>query len=323
MKHPRGEVSAMGTLILLLVFLFVLGVLWFASGGPERSSGLGPFLAPPWVLNAGDSYTLPGIAIPGQEQPSGGGATQDVQQEVRPSFFDLFFGFRGTTEVRDSPYAGQVRLSLGNVATSDPDDEYIIIRTASDLPKSITISGWTLQGDANALNLKIGQAVELSFLGQVNAEIPITLPANSTVYVTTGRSPNGTSFRANLCTGYFEQFQNFSPSLRLDCPSPETEALKRLEIFSGNAACVDFIGRIPSCTLITTNLPVEIGGLCRSFIVDELTYNGCTAAHKNEPGFYANEWRIFLKREQEIWRNTYERIRLLDENGKTIDVIGY
>jgi hypothetical protein len=328
MRQPRGEATAMGTLIMFLIFLIILGALWLYSGGPERADGQGPFLVPPWLWGTGGgSYTVPGIQNIGEGTGSSGGSgagTSEPQPtEETPSFFDTFFGFRGTSEKLDSPYAGLVALERGTATASNPDSEYVIIKTAYSLDRSITISDWTLEEDANTLSVKIGQASEAPFLGQVNVGTPITLPANSRVYVITGRSPNGFSFRLNQCTGYFEQFQNFYPSLPLECPDPEDELVRRSEVFSGNAACINYVKQLPRCYLSVNNLPQEIGNLCQSFVTNELSYNGCLNAHKNEPGFYKNEWRVFLNRDQEIWVNQYERIRLLDENGKTVSVISY
>lgn len=323
MKQPRGEATAIGTLIMFLAFLVILGGLWLYAGGPSRAGGQGPFLTPPWMWNTSDpSYTVPTISIIGNEQP-GNAPVENQPPPEQTSFFDLFFGFRGTSETRDSPYAGMVGLERGGATASDPDDEYIVIRTAQNTERSITISGWTLEEDANTLSVKIGQAVEFPLLGQLNSQTPITLPPDSRVYVVTGKSPNGFSFRVNQCTGYFEQFQDFSPQLPIECPYPEDEIFRRPEVISGNAACVDFIDRLPRCQLIVNDLPREIGNTCQNFILNELSYNGCVNAHKGEPGFYKNEWRMFLNRDQEIWVNKYERIRLLDENGKTVDSIGY
>lgn len=326
MKQPRGEATAIGTLIMFVLFLVVLGALWLYTGGPERTEGQGPFLTPPWLWGTDGSYTVPGIQIVGTEPQQGvsetgnqGGAPQN---DSSPSFFDVFFGFRGTSETKDSPYAGMVTLEQGNATASNPNDEYIVIRSANNLERNITISGWTLEEDASTLSVKIGQAAEIPFLGQINVEAPITLPGNSLVYVVTGKSPNGVSFRLNQCTGYFEQFQNFVPRLPLECPDPEDEIIRKPQVIAGNAECIDFIDRIPRCQ-ITVTVPRETGETCQNFILNELSYNGCMNAHKNEPGFYRNEWRVFLNRDQEIWENRYERIRLLDENGKTVDVISY
>jgi len=327
MKALRGETTAIGTLIMFLLFLFLLGGVWLYTGGPEQSQGEGAFLNPSWPFGGGGTYgQVPGFAPGGFTQGDGNGIgeNQDAglpQQQF--SFLDFFYGFRGNSPVKDSPYAGMVTLETGNARSSDPKQEYITLRTSYNLEKSITLSGWSLHEDAGDIKVTIGQAAQIPFLGQVNVDSPITLPANSIVYITTGRSPNGTSFRANECTGYFEQFQDFYPSLSIDCPDPENEILINPSAVAGDSECLTYIQNAPRCILAVNALPPSIHSSCQNFILNQLSYNGCINAHKNEPTFYRNEWRVFLNRDQEVWKNQNERIRLLDENGKVVDSIGY
>ena len=150
--------------------------------------------------------------------------------------------------------------------------------------------------------------------------------SNTTIYVITGHSPIGASFRTNTCTGYFEQFQDFEPRLKKDCPLPDKELAFYLDRKSGfipSDKCIDYVEDLDQCTFNINSLPENIGGLCRDFILNELTYNGCIKIHKDDIEFYKNEWRLYLERDQELWKNTRERIRLLDENGLVIDVITY
>lgn len=48
--------TAMGDVFFVLGLLGVLIALWFFSGGPERASLKGLFLAPPAPLGSGESY---------------------------------------------------------------------------------------------------------------------------------------------------------------------------------------------------------------------------------------------------------------------------
>ena len=179
--------------------------------------------------------------------------------------------------------------------------------------------------------VKIGEAAVIPFLGQVNVETPITVGGNTIVYVVTGRSPNGTSFRLSKCTGYFEQFQDFAPSLPTQCPLPEDELFNRPGSNSYNDTCINFVEGLGRCTFNIGALPPLIGSQCQNFILNTLSYNGCISAHKNDPDFYRNEWRVYLGRDQELWKNetgsswqnAREEIRLLDENGKVVDVVSY
>lgn len=312
MKQPRGETSALGTLFTFILLIAALGVLWVYSGGPERSAyEQGPFLTMPSVP------TVPitqGVATGGTNAPPA-----DPGKTLRDYFYD--FG-SPTAGVERSPYADYVSIDRGEPQNADPKREYVILDVSSNAQSSVTITGWSLVG-SSGINAKIGQAAQLAVSGQVNSEAPITVLPGGRVYITTGRAPSGSSFRINMCSGYLEQFQDYYPSLRLDCPRPTEEMLKYPSGIAGNRACIEFIERLTSCRLYTDPVPGNIGSECQNFVLNQLSYNGCINNHKNDTGFYKNEWRVFLSRDQELWQSKYERIRLLDENGKVIDQISY
>lgn len=326
MKTPRG-ISALGTFLFFIIFLVALGGLWVATGGPARTISHGsPFLKPP---------TTPGVALNGNIT-TGGSIVEDTNYSSgsgssnaggnSSSLLDYFFNFRsGSTSGAQatSPYASQIRLSRGTADSADPQSEYIMISTSRDLEKPITITGWALQSQINGIKAPIGSGAQIPISGQVNNDTPITLGPDNTVYVTTGRSPNGGSFRTNMCTGYFEQYQDYSPRLRNDCPDPRDEALRHPEKTAGNTECIDFVDRLHSCELFTDTIPSSVGSGCQNFIQNDLTYNGCVSAHRNDPDFYANEWRVYLNRQQELWQNNHDQIRLLDENGNLIASLSY
>ena len=52
-------------------------------------------------------------------------------------------------------------------------------------------------------------------------------------------------------------------------------------------------------------------------------YNNCFADHINDPNFAGTSWRIYLNSGVELWRNDHDTIRLLDAQGKTVDVLTY
>jgi hypothetical protein len=47
------------------------------------------------------------------------------------------------------------------------------------------------------------------------------------------------------------------------------------------------------------------------------------AYHKDEPGFYRGEWRLYLGRDTELWRDTKEMVELRDKEGRLIDTRAY
>lgn len=329
MKTPRG-ISALGTFLFFIVFLVALGFLWVSTGGPSRTMARsGPFLKPPTVPLVGvdgsigggkSSETDPDTNIPTLPDP------KNSSSGNKPiSLLDYFFNTRSGTGggQATSPYASQIEILAGDAESGTPETEYIIIRTPRNLEKPITITGWILESKTKSIRVTIGSAASIPISGQINNDYPITLGPSSTVYITTGRSPSGGSFRTNMCTGYFEQFQDYTPRLKTECPDPEDEALKNPQKTAGSIECVDFIDNLRACELYTDTVPNSAGSLCQNFVQNDLTYNGCVAAHRNDPDFYRNDWRVFLNRQQELWVNSHDQIRLLDENGQLIASISY
>jgi len=322
MKHPRG--AAGGDLIFFIFFLIVLGIVWSLTGGPERSiSREGPFLNPPFPLGDGSAYNIPGVPVPtvndgdtGSGNESGSGGIADIISRIRGGF--------DPGSAANSPYAGSVTLSTGRAKNSDANEEYLIIKTSKGAEGRITISDWRIESSVSLSGVALGDAAYLPYSGRVNSESPVAIGPNTTVYLVTGRSPIGTSFRTNTCTGYFEQFQDFAPSLKKECPLPNAELERAVESdFIPNQSCVDYVDDIDRCTLTLTSIPAGVGSSCRNFIQNTLTYNGCVDAHKNEADFYKNVWYLYLGRDQELWVNSNERIRLLDENGLVVDSVSY
>jgi hypothetical protein len=199
----------------------------------------------------------------------------------------------------------------------------VVIKVSSKNKTNLTATGWSIQNASNGITAPLGEASAIPSLGDVNVEQTIVLAPDSTMYVVTGRSPKGVSFRTNKCTGYFNQFQRFTPGLRQECPTPQNEMARTPEKVSGNDLCITYVTDIKTCEYRTTSLPGNIGSSCQDFILNTLNYSGCIRDHKADPDFYKNEWRVYLKRDQELYSNTHERIRLLDENKKIIAEVSY
>ncbi len=319
-KALRG-IGAFGTLIVFILFLVLLGILWVSTGGPTRPlSHAGPFLKPPQAPSVETGLGR----VQGSSFEADSAQIEDIERDGR-SLLDYFFNSPGggSDTGADSPYAKYVDLYRETATAGNPNEEYVRIETTRDLERNITVTGWVLESKTTAIKAPIGSAAQIPFLGGVSTETPVSVGPDAVIYITTGRSPNGSSFRINTCTGYFEQRQDFSPGLDRDCPDPEDEALKNPQKTGTNVACIDFMDRVSACEIFSEAIPFDVGTQCRDFILNDLTYNGCVTAHRNDPDFYKNEWRIFLNRQQELWGNTHDQIRLLDENGKLIDSITY
>ena len=312
--------NAVRDLIVFILFLIALGVVWVYSGGAERSiSRGGALLEPPAPLGSGRAYDAPRVTL----RPAT--ATDDDASSPGgwgPSVVTTFTNFLGTFSEESSPYAKYVTLERGR-ADSDLAGEYVIIRVSKSAPSKVTVSDWRLESTQQNIDVPLGSGTELPSANQINLEGPITVNPGAVLYVATRRSEVGTSFRANLCTGYFEQFQNFTPALKLECPRADDEAEFALNVAGLPDSCRDTIDKLGRCIYHINALPGSIGAVCQDFILTKMTYVGCVNAHKNDPGFYKDEWRIYLRRDQQLWKSKYERVRLVDENKKVIDVVTY
>lgn len=299
-------------LLIVILLMVALGVAWYYTGGTQNDlARTNPLFSLPGSGPNAPAYTVPGVKITPPQ-------TSGVDDQAPTTITNHL----GTSEEYPSPYAKYVVLEEGN-ARSGSDSEYLIIRVLSGAAKPVVMTGWKLESTATGLSASIPQAATLPFLGGVNSPSPVSMGPNQTAYVVTGRSPNGTSFRTNSCTGYFEQFQNFTPALRLECPSPTEESEKFFTPGSLTDECYDIVRTLPRCTLVVQSIPGSAGAACEQFVSSMLSYNGCINAHKNDAKFYKDDWYLFLGRDQELWRSRSERIRLVDESGKVVDVVSY
>lgn len=220
-----------------------------------------------------------------------------------------------------SPYYGKVSLAYA-VHNDDPKLEYIFIQTDYSATTTMDITGWTIRSDQGT-QVSIPQASLLYFGDGPNSEQDIVLSPGDHLYLTTGLSPNGASFKVNKCSGYLSQFQTFTPYLFTNCPIPSKEDLSSIPHRTINDACLDYIDTFPICHVQTESLPANWTSECTDFIYNKLNYSACTAAHKNDADFYTHEWRVFLKRSDSIWKQRRETLTLYDTQGKIVSTISY
>jgi len=289
--QPRSPGKDVGWLAL---FLIVLGVIWFAQGGPSKLTSMAPYLKYPQIA-------------PSNPAPS---------QSKTPNFF----GESGSNPLLPlpsaSPYQGKVSLENYGARETDTQREYLEIRAVSNT-QPILITGWTLKGQ-QGLDMTIGNGAYLPYSGQVNPQEPIYLEPGGMAIVTTGVSPIGTNFRLNICTGYFNQFQKFIPSLSEQCPRISDEEVPQ----NFPEACFNFIRSIGSCRMPMTAVPPAAGNDCSQLVSQRANYSGCVTVYRNEKDFYRKEWRVYLGRDKELWQYR-DTINLLDSEGKLVDRVSY
>ena len=186
------------------------------------------------------------------------------------------------------------------------------------------MSGWVLQSVVSGVAVPIPRGAETYRMGAVPGEEPIALRPGERAVVNSGQSPLGVSFRLNACSGYLRQFQAFSPSLPLSCPSSSAELPPTIDnLRTYGASCVDFVRTIPSCTYYLGAFPDDVTPTCRAFVNEALTYNSCVDRHQFDANFKSRSWRIYLGSQNELWNDAHDIIRLLDASGRTVDVWSY
>lgn len=318
-QTDRGEAGS--ELILVVSIIIILGILWVLSGGPERSdqnqqSDIVTFSSKGSIISGINSFFIP------IRRESSDVETFENNQEYKDVVEE--FG-----QVRDfgetSPYWGLVTIkkTSSGPRQATAKSEYVTLNVSYKLSEPLTITGWKLQSMVSNETVTIPEATKVSTSGNVNIEQPIVVSAKDELHLLTGYSPIGNSFQINKCSGYFEQFQDFTPSIQKLCPLPREEfVFAESDPLRFGDSCLTYIENMSQCHMLLEALPIGFSSSCTLFITEKINYSSCVKNHKNDEDFFKPEWRIYLKRDSEVWNNR-DIIRLLDNNGKTVDVFSY
>lgn len=320
MAEGEGRGTGVEDILLILVILGGLAIAWFVSGGPTRTSTEkeGPFLLSPVEIGS-PSPLSPLVDLRDEGYR---GEIESASNDVARINDEL--AKAGDPGERSALYGTVViAQSTSGVGSGSADGEYLTLRAAAKNSGPISISGWSLRSAMTGRSATLPRGTRVPVTGSVNDEEPIVLSPGEEAIVVSGRSPIGVSFRENRCTGYLSQFQSFSPSLDSQCPRPEAEVSFAQTNIGNDNRCLDYLESMSRCRIDTTPLPLELSQECRGFITTHVTYNGCVANHRNEPSFLGKTWRVFLRYEQPLWKERREVVKLLDEQGKTVDVFVY
>ena len=205
-----------------------------------------------------------------------------------------------TTQNSETPKT-EIKISAPGIVTAIADREYIIIQNSGDTP--IAMSGLSLRNKRN-------ETVTIGFDTQGSRMI---LAPNEKAVIVTGKSPRSGNFKVNSCTGYFAQFQTFMPTLSTSCPRLSSlDAAKNLV-----ESCRDYVSSIRSCQF-PASIPTNITSVCNDFIQQHAGYQGCVKDHQSDKDFDKKEWRIYLNRGTEFWRNGDETIEVRSAEGKLL-----
>jgi hypothetical protein len=326
-------------LIILAVFMAVSLIgLWFVTGGVGKIKRVASSMGSPIDFFTSEGGGIFSIRLPWQPEELSLGAdlSQYAEGEEQYDPQDLGAMQSRTDEIQreineaktfgdPSPYKGKVTLSNRESSPEGtPAEEYIVVRASSANTAPVSLSGWSLQSILTAKRVQLPPASSLFVLGVVNPVTHISLAPGQVAIVNTGASPVGVSFRENTCSGYLAQFQSFYPDIERSCPDP-SHALPQIpeNLQRYGAACTEFVNNLQSCTYPRNNLPATLSPACKAFVTNTYTYNGCVTLYQSRVDFKKDTWRLFLGVIEPLWNNSHDIIRLLDADGRTVDVLTY
>lgn len=226
-----------------------------------------------------------------------------------------------------SPFAGRVTLKAGNAKQTDKVKEYVELTANTANTSDVNITGWYLESYVTESEAKIPLGKRYLEDHRYTDKEPIWLKPGETALVTTGDTPITVSFRENKCTGYLDDIDDYYPALSKRCPlAPDELLVYGKDVDEDDEECGEFVESISRCEWVSTKEinDAPISSSCESFVKRVLDYPGCVERHDEDADFYTGgKWRIYLGEGRELWRSADEIIRLVDKEGRVVDVVEY
>lgn len=328
-------------LIIVGITIAVLFLLyWIFTGGLSRAIATAKSLDNPldYYFEVGSSTEGEFIRLPGQPEVllpgvdiseyTGTDSTQSTQSELdslQQKYDKLYAQAKKAKNFGDpSPHRGKVTFISNNTSANIPSEEYVTLSADYQNSAPISLAGWTLQSAVTGARVPLPQGASLFVSGVVNSASAISLDPGASAIVVTGPSPVGTSFRENKCIGYLNEMQPFKPELDRSCPSGQDELpLDAENIRTYGDECIDYVKTLQQCHFPGLDPAPLASPACKQFLLNHFSYNGCVQAHKLDVGFYSKSWRLYLGVGANLWRDTHDVVRLLDDQGRTVDVLTY
>jgi len=225
------------------------------------------------------------------------------------------------SEKANSDEYGSGKVFITNVdgaMEQNPEKEYIELIASRSNKQDVNISGWKLR-NSKGEEFVIGRGVKVFYSGVLNEKNDIILSPGDRVVLSSGESPVGLSFAVNKCSGYLEQFQDFNPGLTKRCPNPADD----FSSANMNEACKAYLSTLALCEVYAGERPQGLDSACINYLNNEINYNSCVDKHRTDADFYNKEWRIFLRKQKELWANNGDLIRLYNSEGSLLDSARY
>lgn len=305
-----GGSSATTGMGLIIIVIVIIGIMNQVTGGNLLSSNGSIFGN---GSNSGSNYKAPDTLEGIQKEAWRIG--DDIEVLRKQAEKDARVG-------QTSPLFKQIDINSSGVWSENPDEEYIELNYSRNAKEKLLLTGMEIKSAESGRGVVIPSGVYRPFFSRSNVIDPIYINPGDKVVLVSGKSPVGYSFKVNKCTGYFSQFNDFSPTLYTSCPLAREKSYPYIPLKYRNA-CYNYIESIPSCFMPLNFIPEDIGPECTAFVTTEVSYDKCVEDHKFDKDFYLPEWRVYLNRPEEIWLPQREMIKLLDSNKRTINFSEY
>lgn len=215
-----------------------------------------------------------------------------------------------------SPFYDQLKISGLTRKAVPALNENIKITNNSKV--NIDITGLIIKNQRNE-TINIPQAVEILYMQSGDLSKNLILEPGKSVSIFSGISSVGKNFRLNKCTGYFNNYYNFSPKLPEECPKPIDQDIAGL-----SSNCRNYIKSLKSCAPPnTSDLKVTYDSQCTNYLIGTFNYSNCVANYQVFPDFLRNDWYVYLNRSLEFWNDLHDEAKLLDKSGYIITSYSY
>jgi hypothetical protein len=277
-----------------------------SSSGSSGSSSSPSWLS--WFGVGSGPATLPTIP-PGPppttiESPASAGQTTAINPADIPAGFTL---------AELSPYFGEINFggvsagtlySLGTI-TLDAD---------LNQNETVDITGWQIK----ALNggEYIPQAIQVYDPSGLTAPSDIQMKNGDVVYLYSSSAPF--NLRINECSGYINQFANFTPQIPENCPQVNYSEIQN---FTGQ--CQQYIETLGACQVPDmSNLEIpRTDYACQDYLENNFTYKSCFTDHEGDANFLSNQVWVWMG--SNVINPYHDKVELLDRNGLLVAIDTY
>ena len=313
----------MKTLFVFIGMILALFFVWATTGGPERAISQGGwFLTQPSPTESSKTYGPAPDKSPEENRSS---AEKLSREEIEERAKEIKKEAEKLQEkINTSKYKDKIYIDNfpSGVDERKTQKEYLLIKAKRSNKENISITGWQLKSSASGKRIEIKEATRIPEIPSLSRPKEIILKPGEEAMVITGSSPIGESFKLSKCIGYLSKNNDFYYSLSGNCPRPKNRLKNFEDRHKLTEQDLDYIRGLSNCETIISP-PYYLSDEAREFLLDNANYAGCVENHKNDGNFFRRQWRIYLNRNEEMWRNNFEEILLIDDEGQPVDIVEF